>query len=426
MDLTQALDYLNSFGMNEINPGLERIAAILAELDNPQDDYLSVQITGTNGKTSTARIASHILTLQGLKTGLYTSPHLISVTERYLIQGEEVSLDELTHVLTILEPIVTRLNERIRPDSVSYFELATAAAFLIFKRSGVDMAVLEVGMGGRWDATSVVKPKVSVITNVALDHTDRLGDSIIKIATEKAHIIKPGKVAVAGDLTEDALKVVKDRCALTGSELIILGQDFFLVDKGDTFLIEGIFGRYDDLRLKLIGQHQRKNAAVAIAASETAIEAHLSVDKLKEALLTVESAGRLEVVSNDPTILLDGAHNPAGAKELARSLREEFKYERLSFILAIFDDKDIEGILSELTSLDASFIVTKNKNERAADPQKIARLLKGRDVAVAEDVAEALVMSTRAAGPCDLICITGSLATVAEARAQIMKGDLLD
>ncbi|MDI6799371.1 MAG: folylpolyglutamate synthase/dihydrofolate synthase family protein [Actinomycetota bacterium] len=422
IDFDQALSYLNSFGYNEINPGLERIEALLFELGSPHRGYDAIQVTGTNGKTSTSRILSLLLSAHGLKTGLFTSPHLISPTERYEISGEEIDKETFHKAVFYLKPYVERLNERIYPDSLSYFELSTALAFLIFKEAEVDLAVLEVGMGGRWDATSVCRPKVSVITNVALDHTDRLGDTVAEIAFEKAHIIKEGSLALVGDLCPQARPVIEERTRKEGSKLKALGEDFFLVATASAFSVKGLYGNYEDLKTSLLGEHQMKNAALALVAAEATLNRALDIELTKRVLKDARSPGRLEIVSVNPTIIFDGAHNPAGAKELVKSLKSGFKYDKLEFILAILDDKDVEGILSELALLDASFILTKNNNQRSAQPERLARSLRKREVLFAQDVESAIEMALARSASSDVICVTGSLSTVAEAKAAIRKG----
>lgn len=424
MDFQEALNYLNSFSYNEINPGLERIATLLLGLGNPHLNYEAIQITGTNGKTSTARILFNTLRVHGKKAGLYTSPHLLLPTERYEIDGRPVDEADFAAALTHLKPHVERLNERISPDSVSYFELTTALAFYLFDLFGIDLAVLEVGMGGRWDATSISLPKVSVITNVTLDHTDRLGQTVAEIAFEKAHIIKEGGLAIVGDLSLDAMEVVRERCDKMGASLRVLGRDFFLRDRERNFSIAGLFGDYDDLELGLLGEHQKKNATLAAVAAEATLGGPLDSSKLKEVLISATSPGRLEIVRENPTLILDGAHNVDGARQLVKYLKSGLKFDELYLIVAILGDKDVEGILAELGSLDATFILTKNKNDRSSLPKRMARSLKARRLLCTPSVETAIEAAMKRASKTSLICVTGSLSTVAEAKAFIKKGGL--
>ncbi len=417
MNFIEASEYINSLGYNEINPGLERVAVLCEKIGNPQNDFSVIQITGTNGKTSTACIASSILFAHGIKTGLYTSPHLGSITERFEIDGESISKKDFALTLTAIMPYINEVNKEFFPDKLSYFETVTVLAFLLFKEKNVECAVLEVGMGGRWDATSISKPKVSVITNVELDHTDRLGDTIPQITWEKAHIIKSGSVAIAGELSDESLEIVKERCVEKGTDLKVFGKDFFLVDKEtNNFSINGIYRRYDGLSLNLLGANQLKNATLAVTASETFLGKSLSIKKTREGLSRVRCPGRLEVLSQRPLIILDGAHNPAAAKELARSLKNNFIYDELMLVLAIFKDKDVKGIIDELASVASFVVLTENKNERCAPCNFLKEYVDNIEYNCAKNLPDALEIALKRAKLSDLICVAGSLSTVAEAR----------
>ncbi|HDP69441.1 MAG TPA: bifunctional folylpolyglutamate synthase/dihydrofolate synthase [Actinobacteria bacterium] len=417
MNFTEANKYINSLGHNEINPGLKRVKALCEELGNPQSDFSVIQITGTNGKTSTARMISSILSAHGIKTGVYTSPHLDSITERFEINGKLISEELFAFSLGKIMPKINEANERFYPDRLSYFETVTVLAFIIFQDAGIDCAVLEVGMGGRWDATSVCNPKISVITNVELEHTDRLGDTVSQIAWEKAHIIKEDSVALIGELSNESLKVVKERCLSEKVDLRILGKDFsFLSEDKNNFSVKGLYGCYNDLSLNLKGAYQLKNAVLAISASEIFLKKPLLIEKIKEGFNKVRCPGRLEVLSKTPLVVLDGAHNPAGAKQLASVLRDEFKYNELILILAILKDKDIKGIIDEIAPAASLIVLTENRNERCASCDLLKKYIVGNRYICTKSIPEALNLSLKNAKHSDLICVTGSLSTVAEAR----------
>jgi len=422
MNFVKANEYINSLGHNEINPGLKRIKALCEKIGNPQNNFSVIQITGTNGKTSTARIISSLLSAHGLKTGIYTSPHLNSIIERFEIDGKLISNDDFAASLTKIMPSINEVNEKFFPDKLSYFETVTALAFVLFRDKRVDCAILEVGMGGRWDATSVSSPKVSVITNVELEHTDRLGDTVSQIAWEKAHIIKRGSTAIIGKLSVEALRIIKGRCLSEKVDLKIFGKDFSLIEKDTrSFSIDGLYGRYDNLFLNLLGRNQLENASLAVAASEAFFKKPLFVEKMRMGLNGARCPGRLEVLSKKPLVILDGAHNPAGAKELARSLKNDFTYDDLILVFAILRDKDIKGIIEELIPAASFVILAKNKNERCASCEFLRRYVGDAKYKCAKNISDALQIALKKAKLSDLICVTGSLSTVAEARELLLK-----
>ncbi|MDO8886126.1 folylpolyglutamate synthase/dihydrofolate synthase family protein [Candidatus Oleimmundimicrobium sp.] len=422
MNFTEANDYINSLGRNEINPGLKRIEALCGEIENPQNNFSVIQITGTNGKTSTARITASLLNAHGIRTGTYTSPHLSSITERFEIDGEQISKKDFSDALTLIMPGINKVNERFSPDKLSYFEVVTALALIIFKKKNVKCAVLEVGMGGRWDATSISNPKVSVITNVELDHTDRLGDTVSQIAWEKAHIIKSGSTAIVGELSVESLKIVKKRCVSEGVDLKVFNKDFFLINENmNKFSINGIYGHYNNLSLNLLGRNQLKNACLAVVASEAFLKGPLSTERTREGLDKVKCPGRLEVISQKPLILLDGAHNPAGAKELAYALKNNFVYDKLIIVIAILKDKDVKGIIDELIPITSFAVLTENKNERCAPCDFLRDYIGDIGYDCVKNIPDSLQIALKKAGASDLICVTGSLSTIAEAREFLLR-----
>ncbi|MDI6892191.1 MAG: folylpolyglutamate synthase/dihydrofolate synthase family protein [Actinomycetota bacterium] len=430
MNYKDAVAYLDSIEQFGINPGLERIKALCGEIGNPQNSFPAIHITGTNGKTSTARLTAAILSAHGLKVGLYTSPHLCSYTERVSVDSELIPEEELASLLMYLLPVVERLEKKTHPDRFTLFEIFTALAFLYFHNVGIDCGVIEVGMGGRWDATNVVSSRVSVITNVELDHTDRLGATVEEITREKVGIVKEGSLVIAGKLHPRPLQIVQEWCERKGAVLNIVDRDFCLlscrsrvcrqagVNGFQKLSIKGLYGRYEDLKLPLIGHHQGVNLTLAVAAVEGFLKGTLSLDGLRRGLERVRCPGRLEIIVKFPTVVLDGAHNPSGAAELARALKSEFSCNNLILVLAILGDKDIDGILKELVPLASLVILSENQSYRSASVNVLMeKLAKFSSNFICEpDLFKAIEVAIERAGEGDLICITGSLYTVGEAR----------
>ncbi|MBC7253465.1 MAG: bifunctional folylpolyglutamate synthase/dihydrofolate synthase [Actinobacteria bacterium] len=429
MDFKEAEEYLDRRARFGIKPGLERIRLLLSKLDHPQSAFPSIHITGTNGKTSTARMAASILQVGGRKVGRYTSPHLQSVTERICVDGRPVTEREFASLLERVIPAVEETDAQTG-DPLTYFEVTTAMAFLHFARRKVDLGVIEVGLGGRLDATNLVRSPVQVITGVAFDHMAELGDTLEKIAMEKAGIVKEGSTVISAVAHPGALEVVAAACADKGSELKLYGRDFQLlyhltygVDTekiGQALGIRGLLREYADLFLPLLGKHQGINAACAVAACEAfaASPAALSLDEVAAGLRRVTSPGRLEVVSLHPLVLLDGAHNPSGAVRLAQVIRDDLDFERLVLVLGILEDKDMGRMLKILLPLADTVVFTQSREERAAPARKLARMARemGYDGVVVEDIGEAVRFARTLASVTDMVCVTGSLYTVGEAR----------
>lgn len=394
-------------------------------LGNPQLSFPAIHLTGTNGKTSTARLISSILTTLGLKVGTYTSPHLESCTERITLSLKPISKKEFASYLSKMIPYIEAVNHR-QPENLTYFEILTGCAFLYFAEKAVDCGVIEVGMGGKWDATNIVCPRVAVITNVQLDHTDMLGNTHSEIALEKVKIIKNGCQVVTAEDKPEILGIIKKRCVKEKASFKVLGRDFsFLVncsrDGIQELNIAGLFGNYDGLLLPLIGSHQAVNAALAVVAVEAFCGRALPLRILKKGLAGACSPGRLEVIAPKDfgaTVVLDGAHNPAGATALAEALRSCFDYSRLILVLAILQDKDIEGILNRLAPLASMIIFSENQNSRSASVGVLKEYLGSRDCncAIEPNLPKAIDLALNYASREDLICITGSLYTVGEAR----------
>jgi dihydrofolate synthase / folylpolyglutamate synthase len=421
VDFVAALAALDDRKETRMVPDLSRILALATYLDDPQLGYPTIHVTGTNGKGTAARVASAIACAHGLTTGLYTSPHLESVTERLSVCGVDMTkgefADEFTHLLPFLELVDGTSDER-----VTYFEALTALAYLWFADKPVALAVFEVGMGGTWDATNLVSGDVALITPIGLDHPE-LGSTLTEVAGEKAGIIKEGKVAVVREQDAEALAVLDERCAQQDASMLLEFRDWEVTERlqavgGQSFAVRGRAGSYDDLYLPLFGEHAVRNAAAAIVACESVLGEELDIEALREGLAAVRWPGRLEVASRRPMILLDGAHNPAGAEALALALRESFTWERLHVVLSISAGKDVGGIAAQLAPLADAAYAARNESERAGDVLPIAEAFaaQGTPVTVHATIAEALDAARAAAGPDDLICVTGSLYTVADAR----------
>jgi dihydrofolate synthase/folylpolyglutamate synthase len=421
----EALAELDGRQPERMVPDLERITALAKLLGDPQLTSPTIHITGTNGKTTTSRLVSAISCAHGLSTGLYTSPHLESVTERISVCGEPISEDEFAETYDHLLPYLLTVDKE-SDQQVTYFETLTALAFLYFADKPVQAAVFEVGMGGRWDATNLVAGDVAVITPISLDHRE-LGDTVEEIAVEKADIIKPGKVAVVREQVPSVQEIVERRASSVGASLLLEGRDFSLSDRklalgGQAIRVESMRDTYDDLFIPLFGEHAARNAAAAVAAMEAFLDRPLSQDEARRGLRNAESPGRLEIVSRRPLVVLDGAHNPAGAQALASSFPEAFTARRLFVIVAVSADKDVVGIAHALRPLDGAFIATRYEGARSADPKVLAAALRnaGTDATVAASLPEAIDEVRASVQEDDAILVTGSLYTVAEARRSLL------
>lgn len=423
MDFNEAVSFLDDAISYGIKPDISRITALLGLLGNPQDSLSIIHVTGTNGKTTTCRMITSILKSHGLKTGLYTSPHLISVTERIEIDGP-ISTDMFARTVEDIAPYVGQVNSNGN-DNLTYFEILTAMAFYVFHRERVDCAVIEVGMGGRWDATNAANGQVAVLTNVGSDHAEYLGHSALERAAEKAHIIKPGGAAITGETDPSVLTVIKNRCNLVNVPLSVIGRDFDVTGSRDDFMIRGMMANYEGLKTGLFGQHQLQNAALAVTACESYLEDSLDPVKLKSAILATASPGRFEVMRRDPLLVLDGAHNTEGVEALTATLDDNgLDYDRLIVVLAVLSDKDYERMVTFIAKRADVMVLAKNSSERCLPPERLVQIVDEMKVeyVVKQDIKEALELALSLAHPEDMILVTGSLYTVADARAILMKG----
>ncbi len=406
-------------------PDLDRIRALADLLDSPQGTYPTVHVTGTNGKTTTARLVARITCAHGIPTGLFTSPHLRSVTERLELCGRAIGSDEFGQEYEHLLPYLRTVDDRM--GRVTYFEALTALAFLWFADKPVGLGVFEVGMGGAWDATNLVAGDVAVLCPVGLDHPE-LGSTVAEVAAEKAGIVKAGKIAVVREQTAEALAVIDSRCAEVDARMLLEGREWELQTRapgvgGQTLSIRGLHAEYEDLLLPLFGAFAALNAAAAVVATEALLERELDEGALHEALSGATAPGRLEVVARHPLIVLDGAHNPAAAEALAAALLEAFTWDRLHLVTAVFSNKDLDGILDRLAPLVDVGYAADTQSVRARPAEEIEAALGSRQVAAQRfsSVAAALAAARAAADAKDLILVTGSLYTVADARRALLE-----
>ncbi len=418
----ESLDYL--YGLQRLGMvfGLSNIERIVHALGNPHEQLKVIHIGGTNGKGSTAVMMASVLRQSGYRVGLYTSPHILSFTERIQINGESITEAE---VAAMTASIRERIEEARIPQEFTFFDFTTAMAFLYFAESGVDLAIIEVGLGGRLDSTNIVRPTVALITNVSVEHRDVLGDSLIGIAREKAGIIKQGVPLLTGITQEEIIREVERVCQEKEAPLYRMGRDFSAEKEGPGML--GFKGRrwsFSGIKVNLLGEHQIENAAMAMGTLETAEEAGYPVsrDSIYRGLEKVNWSGRLEVVRKRPWVILDGAHNPAGAQALREALSQGFSYERCYFLLGIMRDKEVEKIISILAPLSHELVLCKPKQDRAAPPERLAKAVEavGAKGRVIPDVAEGLDTLLSMAGRDDLICVAGSFYTLGEAKAHLL------
>ncbi len=420
-----------------IAPDLGRITALLDLLGSPQRAYPSIHVTGTNGKTSTTRMIDSLLLAFGLSTGRYTSPHLHSVTERIAISGAPISTAGFVRTYDELAPYLAVVDARM-PARLTFFEVTTAMAFAAFADAPVDVGVVEVGLGGRWDATNVVYAPVVVITPIGLDHAEYLGTSVSSIAAEKAGIVHAEAILISAEQTPEAAAELSRRVREVGATEQVEGEQFGVLERsvavgGQLLALQGLGGRYDEVFLPLHGRHQAQNAATALAAVEAFLgggRGRLDAEAVREGFAAATSPGRLERVRSSPTMLVDAAHNPAGAAALVTALQEEFEFSWLVGVLAVLADKDARGILTALEPVLAEVVVTANSSPRALPADELAALaveVFGPDRVLVEtrlDAAvEAAVRLVDEHGDLGAgVVITGSVVTAADARRLLRPG----
>ncbi len=419
-------------GEQWVQPRVERTRRVLELLDDPQRTYRVVHVTGTNGKTSTSRMIESIVRAHGLRTGLFTSPHLERFTERIMVDGEPIADAAVAAAWEEISPFVDLVDSELAADGdapLTFFELLTVLAFVAFSDAPVDVAVVEVGMGGAWDSTNTADGDVAVIAPIDIDHADRLGDTVGEIAAVKAGIIKPGAVAVSAVQQPDAAAALRSRAAEVGATLAFAGAEFALERQslavgGQQLSVRGRVGSYDELYLPLYGAHQGENAALAIAAVEALLggeDRPLHPDVVGDGLGNVTSPGRLQLLGVAPTVLVDSAHNPHGARALVTALRESFDFDEWGIVLGVLSDKDAGGIVEAIAPAAAHVFATAPDSERAAEAGVVADLVEARGVPVTEhrdlDEATEAAREWAAGGERRAVVIAGSVVLAGEAIA---------
>jgi len=425
MTYNQAISYLNSFVDYEKKPvlrkltfSLSRIGVLIELFNNPQHQYPGIHIAGTKGKGSVSAILSGILREAGFKTGLYTSPHISSIRERIKINGRNISKDDFIRLCSRIKDILSKSGLGIQP---SFFEIYTLIAFEYFKRKKVDIAVFETGMGGRLDATNVIKPIVTAITSIGSDHTKELGFSLERIAGEKAGIIKKDVPCILARQKDEVKKVVKDKCRKMNCEVFVIGKDLsykslVYSDRKEMFTVKGLLGKYGNLTLPLLGEHQLENCSVSIGIAEILIKKGYKISKraIQKGVARVKWPGRCEIIKRRPYLILDSAHNSSSARALKKTIKRNFDYKNVILILGILRDKDIKGICNELTSLAGKIILTKINSPRTQTPEYIKKFIKRKNVTITQNIREAYKISKDLAGTDDIILVTGSIYLIGE------------
>jgi dihydrofolate synthase/folylpolyglutamate synthase len=431
----QALDFIYSFiDYEREGPrvrqtwDLRRVEALLSLLGNPHLKSKTIHIAGSKGKGSVASMTASVLTEAGFKTGLFTSPHLHFYNERIRIDGSYISNDEIVEMVAQVKPAVEAVNRDATYGKLSTFEVTTAIGFCYFAEMGVDFQVIEVGLGGRLDATNVVKPEVCAITSISYEHMDLLGDTLTKIATEKAGIIKPGCMVVIAPQGEEAGCVFEEIARQRQAHLIRVGRDISYNDLGfnglkQSLLVKGRLGEYQ-LTIPLLGQYQLDNASVAVGILEVLMEKRykIPVQKITDGMVKVSWEARLQVINRRPLVIVDGAHNGDSARKLREALRHYFKYDKAILIMGLSSDKDTEGIVSELAPEFDKVIATRSIHPRAMPTDLIVQEFKkhGIEAQQTDDISLALPIALKMAGEKDMICVTGSLFVASGAIEQAM------
>ena len=419
-------------------PDLERITTLLDLMGEPQRAQPAVHLTGTNGKTSTARMVDSLLRGLDLRTGRYTSPHLHSPTERIAVDGEPLTEERFAEVFDEVLPLVELVDAR-SPVPMTFFEVLTGMAFAAFADAPVDVAVLEVGLGGRWDATNVVQAGTAVVLPIGLDHVPLLGTTLEEIAGEKAGIVHEGATVVMAAQPVEAAQVLLRRCAEVGATVAREGLEFGVLERrtavgGQLLTLQGLAGTYDDVFLPLHGPHQAANAAAALAAVEAFLHAEgtLDVEAVRAGFAQAQSPGRLEVLRSSPTVLVDAAHNPAGMAATVAALTDAFSFTSLVAVVACLADKDVRALLEVLEPAVTSVVVTTNASPRAMSADDLYALavdVLGEDRVEVEDrLDDAIDTAVRRAeeqgegyGGAGVL-VTGSVVTAGEARTLLRRG----
>ena len=414
---------------NKLRPRLEPTRRAVELLGDPQRSYRVIHITGTNGKTSTTRFIERLLREHGLRTGRFTSPHLVKLNERMAIDGEPVEDQVLWEVYQDIEPVLDMVDAELvaaGDTKLTFFEALAVLGFAVFADAPVDVLVLEVGMGGEWDSTNVADGDVAVFTPVSLDHMDRLGNTIAEIAKTKSGIIKPDAIVVSSAQTADALPVIEAKAASTAAGFKLLGRDAKVlsaevVPGGQRITVQGLAGEYRDLFLPLYGEFQAENLATAIMSVEAFLgggNLAIADDVIRVAVADMSSPGRLQIVSNNPLTILDGAHNPGGAASLAKALATQFDAPKTIGIIGVLGEKDAAATLAPLAKSFDHVIVAASSSPRAVAAEELAKVAAtvfgAENISIAESVAEAYEIAQTMVFEGGAIVVTGSLSMVGD------------
>jgi dihydrofolate synthase/folylpolyglutamate synthase len=427
MNYEQSLEYLSTLNTFGINFGLKRIERLLALMHNPERRFKTVHVTGTNGKGSTTAMLTAILSDCGIKTGMYTSPHLAEYTERMIVDGIEITPSAFAEAVHYTSRFVDQMVGE-GWEHPTEFEVLTAAALYYFAAAGVEYAVIEVGMGGLLDSTNVIMPEVAVITNVTLEHTDRCGTTLTEIGGHKAGIIKQG-VPVITAAKGEALDVIRQTAVAKEAQLYVLGRDFYghfagLDGYRQKLVVETKEqGNIGTFVLGLLGRHQIENSSIAVMTALVLAqkEQRIIVQNIASGLAKANWPGRFEVVAGQPLIIIDGAHNPDGARVLRENLDELFPGKDIVFLLGILKDKDVTGIIKNLIRPDNKVVVVAPISERAGEPAEIAREIQAKQVEIADSIASGIEQVKILAGTDGVVCVAGSLYLIGTARQIICK-----
>ena len=417
---------------NKIEPTLDRISALVDLLGSPQLSYPTIHIAGTNGKTTISRMIDALMSELGYRTGRFTSPHLESFLERISIKGNSIDPAEFIKNYNDIALYLDLIDSK-QPHQISYFEALTALAFVAFAEHPVDVGIIEAGLGGEWDATNVVQSQVSVMTPIGLDHMDYLGNTLEEIAQTKAGIFKPESNVVLAAQTPEVAKVLMAQVAKVAAIPFREGVEFSVANRaiavgGQLIAINGLYGLIEDIFLPLYGAHQANNAAVALAAVEAFAGVQLDSELVRSAFSKVRSPGRCEVIHRDPTVIIDAAHNPHGAKAIATTINSEFDFETVIGVVAVLGDKDAAGILAELSQVVDYLVVSQSSSARALPANDLAQIAKQffapEQIEVIPELRGAITYATEKANLSNqvndgvsAVLITGSVVTAGEARA---------
>lgn len=431
MNYKEALEYLNSFidyektGFTSLEPfKLDRMRYLAGAFGNPENSFRSIHVAGTKGKGSITSFIGSILKESGFSVGVYTSPHLSDPRERIKINGNFMMKSEFSFYVSQIKSKLGMLDLNFSP---TFFEIYTLLAFNYFRDKKIDFGIIEVGLGGRLDATNIINSEISVISPISYDHMNILGEDLEKIAYEKSGIIKKESIVLSAPQEERALRVIEEKAASLGAKLILVGEDILFKElyhnkEKEVFSVYGPFEKYEHCKASLIGQHQVVNAACAVGVADILRDKgeRVTEEAIKKGLKNAKNPARCEIVSRDPLMLLDGAQNKESAKALKKTIKRNFNRKNISLILGMSKDKDVEGLVDELSPLASKVFLTKAKIDRALEPKNIKKFINGKKVILTDSVEEALEKVTTFSQKKDLIVICGSFFVVGEARESIL------